>query len=622
MDPTNDPSMDPTKDPTVDPTQDPTKDPTNDPTVNPTDDPSNDPTTDPTANPTSDPTDAPSTSPSVSPTSTPSSSPLSFAEVLEDEFNAVHDDKSSLQSDSVVVVGIGSFAAFILIVALITNRNDDQDYTAVALYLLQCLDVYSDIALALLLYQYYGYANNEPQLIERTDKEFLALLCWVCALSAIIPYFLNIFTAITIIGKIARERYIPSFTKDYFDAHTGVYALCTLLNGGCYTTLALLNSKLFNLSIFNSGLSAYKLRQFEHFKIVNTVILENTPQITIQALALYTFGGEVSKVFGATIWVSFVTSLLSILFSLMVWGLRRKGNNDYFRILLDIAVMDGNEGTKHMINDEAMDSETQQDAKDSYDASEYLSQLIQNSKYRRKLGQSIANYIRIASSNIEILSAFTRDKTLRVNGIFRCNKLESRDPKLIQETVQSAHFIQLLQNVYSVSGAWLNVHVQIFDVNAGERESTARNTTAGDEPQDARGLLNEWNLGQYWNAMQQHGFDEVGEWEYLCLNTEQLKACGFEAGHIVRFQRKCKQHWTNDVELQVVEEGGEGHTNKMTKVQSHSDADVQLARPQTNETTAGDDCCQQEEENDDGEEDDLVEELVALAEDYLDEEET
>eukprot|EP01083_Nonionella_stella_P181279 648812_1 len=316
-DPTNNPTTNPTRDPTVDPTIDPTSDPTRDPTTEPTRDPTIDPTTDPSIDPTTQPTADPTTTPTVAPSAAPTDNPNSFAELLDELDINGSSEASGLQSEMLVTLGLGSIAVFILILALLTKRNDDQNYEAVALYLLQCFDLYSDAILAGLLYNYYLHAQSNDAVFDEQQKGFLALLCWVSILSAVVPYFLNIFTSIRIIGKLSREKNIPSFTKDYFDSHTSVYALGVLINGGCYTTLALLNSKLFNLSVFNSGLSTYKLRQFEHFKIFNTVFMENLPQICVQGLALYTFGSQTSIVFGSTIWASFITSLLSVLLSIM-----------------------------------------------------------------------------------------------------------------------------------------------------------------------------------------------------------------------------------------------------------------------------------------------------------------
>eukprot|EP01083_Nonionella_stella_P126290 382188_1 len=342
--PTNNPTIDPTRDPTIDPTIDPTRDPTIDPTIDPTSDPTMDPTRDPTSDPTRDPTTQPTTDPTTSPTVAPSIAPTghpsSFAELLDGLTISGEAGAGGFQGEMLVTLGLGSLSLFILVLAVFTKRNDDQDYEAVALYLLQCFDLYSDVILAALLYNYYLQAQSNTTVFDEQQIGFLALLCWVCILSAVIPYFLNIFTSIRIIGKLSREKNIPSFTKDYFDSHTSVYALGVLLNGGCYTTLALLNSKLFNLPLFNSGLSMYKLRQFEHFKIFNTVVLENLPQICVQGLALYTFGEQTSIVFGSTIWASFITSLLSVLLSIMIWSLRRIGNNDYFRISLKLSVRD------------------------------------------------------------------------------------------------------------------------------------------------------------------------------------------------------------------------------------------------------------------------------------------
>eukprot|EP01083_Nonionella_stella_P182296 655573_1 len=228
IDPTMDPTIDPTYvptfyptiDPTINPTTDPTVDPTRDPTIDPTTDPTMDPTSDPTRDPTTQPTTDPTTSPTVAPSIAPTGHPSSFAELLDGLTISGEAGAGGFQGEMLVTLGLGSLSLFILVLAVFTKRNDDQDYEAVALYLLQCFDLYSDVILAALLYNYYLQAQSNTTVFDEQQIGFLALLCWVCILSAVIPYFLNIFTSIRIIGKLSREKNIPSFTKDYFDSHT------------------------------------------------------------------------------------------------------------------------------------------------------------------------------------------------------------------------------------------------------------------------------------------------------------------------------------------------------------------------------------------------------------------
>eukprot|EP01083_Nonionella_stella_P091383 255496_1 len=646
-DPTTNPTTNPTRDPTVDPTIDPTTDPTRDPTTEPTRDPTVDPTTDPTHDPSVQPTLDPTATPTVAPSFAPTHSPSSFAELL-DELNINGEaDTSGFESETTVTLGLGSIAVFILVSALITKRNDDQDYEAVALYLLQCFDLYSDVMLAALLYNYYLHARSAA-VFDKQQTDFLSLLCWVCVLSAIVPYFLNIFTSIRIISKISREKNIPSFTKDYFDSRTGVYALGVLINGGCYTTLALLNSKLFNLPVFNSGLSSYKLRQFEHFKIFNTVVLENLPQICVQALALYTFGSQTSIVFGSTIWASFITSVLSVLLSIMVWCLRRTGNNDYSRISLKLSVFDVvSQNMKHTINGMDIDGILTPQNDDKYDADAYLKRMIQNSnKYRKQLGIQIAKHFGLAPSNIQILSAYPLQNKLMVNAIFRCNKHESHkfDSDTLEAHAICIEFVELLQNVYDIKGAWLGIQIEVYQMDEkqtqgrtsnvhNERQmNTAMAALGGDDEMDAHSLLNKWKLGMYWNVLRQNGFTEVADWEHLFEDTEKLKEWGFKEGHIWKLKRKYEEEFhcaaasVSSLHVQIeVPQVAEGvvngtkekeKTNAMAKIQSYSTGNEgDDAVPQT----AGDKTTKEEvKEEDVSEEDDGgVDELVALANQYF-----
>eukprot|EP01083_Nonionella_stella_P267863 905138_1 len=600
QDPTEDPTVGPTLDPTIDPTTDPTNnptlvpttDPTKDPTYDPTDDPTDDPTAQPTKYPTKEPTIVPTISPTTAPSSPPTGSPLSFAELLNMNTN---NDASS--TDDIFVIGIGSIAIVILFVAFIMKRNDDQSYEVIALYLLQCFDLYSDGILAAVLYDYYLYSDTQVDM-DQQQRSFIALLWLVCALSTIVPYFVNIFTSIRIINKVSRERDIPQFTKDYFDSYNNVYALFTLLSGGCYTTLALLNCKLFNLAIFNSGLSRYKLSQFEHFKIINTVILENCPQIAVQGLALYTFGSEVNGVFGATIWASFISSFLSILLSVMVWFLRRTGNNEYFRIQLDVSVAAA-VAAAHTINGTVVSCITGMGTSDDYCTDVYSMRMIEKSRYRNKLGDEIANYLGIAKPNMEILSAFERQNRLRVNGIFRYNKQELRQPAALEKSAECLDFVRLLQNVYDVTDAYLDISVRINKVDDKDGAPTSDAPGIGDDmPRlDAQSLLSEWGLSQYWNVLQQHGYDDVGDWNDVIGDRTKLEEWGFKEGHISRFEKKYKQRFPKEsagedqIELQATKvckeiEGDVDGITIMSRVRSFSndpEHEVQTEENKANE---------------------------------------
>eukprot|EP01083_Nonionella_stella_P064788 169182_1 len=327
-------------------------------------------------------------------------------------------------------------------------------------------------------------------------------------------------------------------------------------------------------------------------------------------MALYTFGAQTSIVFGSTIWASFITSLLSILLSIMTWSLRRTGNNDYFRISLKLSVLDVvNQIMKHTVNKQRMrtDSNFKRVSKhtvngmdievrpprmnaDKYNADAYFECMIQNSKYRNQLGIQMANHFGIASSNIEILSAYPLQNKLEVNGIFRCNKHESHkfDSDTLEARAICIEFVELFQDVYDIDGAWFGIQIHVYhmdeahtsNVDNERQTNTAITAPSGDREMDALSLLNKWKLGMYWNTLRQRGFTEVEEWKDLVLDTEKLKGWGFKEGHILQFQRKYKEEFhslyvqielqSNDVHEMAGGDTDKGRTNVMAKIQSYS----------------------------------------------------
>ena len=67
-----------------------------------------------------------------------------------------------------------------------------------------------------------------------------------------------------------------------------------------------------------------------------------------------------------------------------------------------------------------------------------------------------------------------------------------------------------------------------------EKEEEKEDVDAG------RKLLEEWRLGNYWNAMRDDGWEDPVDWQDL--SDDQLKRMGFRDGHIKMFKRKLKEH--------------------------------------------------------------------------------
>eukprot|EP01083_Nonionella_stella_P029594 81430_1 len=138
-----------------------------------------------------------------------------------------------------------------------------------------------------------------------------------------------------------------------------------------------------------------------------------------------------------------------------------------------------------------------------------------NVMYRKRLAIKLANLFGIAPANFHVLSAYQLQTHLKVNTIFRYNKhdvnvLDRGDSHLLDrlEAATITHgFIQLIQDVYDIKGAWLRIQIMLYQMDEAESNATtdgtdheAGGTTAGVEDKvSARSLLNRWKLGMYWS---------------------------------------------------------------------------------------------------------------------------
>lgn len=69
-----------------------------------------------------------------------------------------------------------------------------------------------------------------------------------------------------------------------------------IITGSTYTAVDITASKLFGLAIFNNGLTSMDLIHFQDLKVVNSVVLENIPQLIVQIVFLALYGVGQSSV--------------------------------------------------------------------------------------------------------------------------------------------------------------------------------------------------------------------------------------------------------------------------------------------------------------------------------------
>eukprot|EP01084_Bolivina_argentea_P233811 393721_1 len=122
----------------------------------------------------------------------------------------------------------------------------------------------------------------------------------------ILPYFSNLLYGIKIKSKSvvsANDR-----AKEYFTNHISIFIVFTAISGGCYPSILLVSSRMFNLDSLNSGLFKHELFELAKIKMVATVTQGNIPQLIIQILYAVSTNEMTAPIF-----MSLVASLLSVI---------------------------------------------------------------------------------------------------------------------------------------------------------------------------------------------------------------------------------------------------------------------------------------------------------------------
>eukprot|EP01084_Bolivina_argentea_P127096 224851_1 len=192
------------------------------------------------------------------------------------------------------------------LIALIYNKIpksyvDDAKWITIIIFAIQCWDFISDWNLAF-------------EIIEEITNGFsvLLLISGIGAITfVIVPYIANILIAANIKKLIKTNEAAQS----YFKQNTPLFIALCVFSGGTYATLSLLSSRVFGLTMFNSGLTQYELSRLGKIKIFGTILLENLPQILFQLLYVSALGHSPTQ---NTI-LAFSASLLSIISSILAY---------------------------------------------------------------------------------------------------------------------------------------------------------------------------------------------------------------------------------------------------------------------------------------------------------------
>ena len=64
-----------------------------------------------------------------------------------------------------------------------------------------------------------------------------------------------------------------------FENHSKLFVALVVITGGSHSAMAVVSSNCFGLDLLSSGLTKYEMRKLVRLKIINSVVLENLPQV-------------------------------------------------------------------------------------------------------------------------------------------------------------------------------------------------------------------------------------------------------------------------------------------------------------------------------------------------------
>ena len=317
------PSAVPSIEPTIPPTRYPGISPfgTAKPTVDPTTAPTFLPSVDPTA-PTSSPSEQPSISPTLPtaepsqlPTHSPTVSPLTLQQILKFEV----DDKWKFDelSEYICIGIIGLGVIVVLVAILIGNKRrkkeekyhvEGQGYLSVILFVTQIIDVISDILFFIQMRRYYVYGQTDNDV----NHEVFAQLSSISFIFVVVPYILNITSSVRVVQRITDGDSISEFSKKYFQKHSKMYSVLTMMSGGAFHALQLMNSKFLSIPLFNAGLSDLQIERFRTHHVLSTLIMENIPQLALQGFVIFKL-----RISGTIVIMSFVSSVFNVMMNIL-----------------------------------------------------------------------------------------------------------------------------------------------------------------------------------------------------------------------------------------------------------------------------------------------------------------
>eukprot|EP01083_Nonionella_stella_P148632 470888_1 len=262
-----------------------------------------------------DPTPSPTTEPTLAPTV---NNPLAI-KGLDDIYKAI------------VLIFVATFfliGSLSLIDAWFVRPNDYFKIGALGSMTIQTVDMISDCFFSAEVIRQYGLPEQASK-----NKTPLLVIFLLSVLFIALPALLALFQLYSQAKKHwLKSDYVRSWLSKYFT----ILLFVSIASGSSFAAVALLNSYIFHLEIFDMGLTDKQMKRFNTRRIWSIVVFENCPQLLLQSAFLILQGGSI---FTHLITVSSMAmSLVSIIISIMSMTMERAINKTQRSVTISMDV--------------------------------------------------------------------------------------------------------------------------------------------------------------------------------------------------------------------------------------------------------------------------------------------
>ena len=237
-------------------------------------------------------TKEPSLMPSVSPTSSPNSKSGSNSSILDGISSSI-DLNETTTYFALLIIFLVTISCIINCCAFLHKRKngtyDDVKYTSVIVFGLQVFDFYSDINFAAFLATISLNSSNNNSASNENERISYLVLFTMSVLFIVIPWLYNI----CFLFYMQKINWMDNvLTASWNRRHRKKLVFATMLSGGMFYSVRLLNSRLFGLRVLDMGLSHRQTLYIAQRTVIVTALLENLPQIVVQCIYLVRSGAN------------------------------------------------------------------------------------------------------------------------------------------------------------------------------------------------------------------------------------------------------------------------------------------------------------------------------------------